>query len=95
MLDLVGGDVAQPSLELVKPGGVFVDALGSDQLAERPGYFRLYCEANGDELAKIAELVVSGAVKIHVERVLSLEDVAEAHRLVETGRTTGKIVLTP
>ncbi|MFD8499375.1 NADP-dependent oxidoreductase [Amycolatopsis sp. NPDC059657] len=95
VLDLVGGDVAQPSLELVKPGGVFVDALGSDQLAAQPGYFRLYCEANGDELAKIAELVDAGTVKVHVEKVLPLDKVAEAHRLVETGRTTGKIVLTP
>ncbi|WP_370946033.1 NADP-dependent oxidoreductase [Amycolatopsis sp. cg5] len=95
VFDLVGGEAAQPSLELVKSGGVFVDALGSDQLAGEPGYFRLYCEANGDELAKIAELVESGVVKIHVERVLPLDEVAEAHRLVETGRTTGKIVLTP
>nr|WP_091299838.1 NADP-dependent oxidoreductase [Amycolatopsis xylanica] len=94
VLDLVGGDVADRSIKLIKPGGTFVDALGSEHLAGEPGYFRLFVESNGDELAKIAELVDAGTVKVHVERVLPLDEVAEAHRLVESGRTTGKIVLT-
>ena len=39
-------------------------------------------------------LVASGAVRPIIERTLPLEDVAEAHRTMEAGSHTGKIVLT-
>ncbi|MHB8454305.1 MAG: zinc-dependent alcohol dehydrogenase family protein [Acidiferrobacterales bacterium] len=38
-------------------------------------------------------LIERGALAITVSRILPLAEVAEAHRLIETGHTTGKIVL--
>lgn len=48
---------------------------------------------DGDQLTAIAGLVDDGVIDPVVERTYPLEDVAEAHRALETGRTRGKIVL--
>lgn len=40
-----------------------------------------------------AELFEQGILKVHVGLTLPLEEAAEAHRLIETGHTTGKIGL--
>jgi NADPH2:quinone reductase len=34
-----------------------------------------------------------GLLKLHVSKIVPLEAAAEAHRLIEAGHTTGKIVL--
>jgi NADPH2:quinone reductase len=44
-------------------------------------------------LERGAKLIEQGLLKIHVSRVLPLSDAAEAHRLIEAGHTTGKVVL--
>jgi NADPH2:quinone reductase len=44
-------------------------------------------------LSESARLFDEGKLQIHVSQVLPLSDAAEAHRLIEMGSTTGKIVL--
>ncbi len=46
-----------------------------------------------DILRKCAELTDKGLLKAHISHVLLLEEAAVAHRLIEAGHTTGKIVL--
>jgi NADPH:quinone reductase-like Zn-dependent oxidoreductase len=48
---------------------------------------------DGDQLAVLATLCESGAIRPTVERVFPLEKVKEAHELSETHRARGKIVL--
>lgn len=43
--------------------------------------------------AIVTRLLESGDVRVYVDRVLPLEEAAEAHRLIESGHTRGKIVL--
>lgn len=50
-------------------------------------------ESQGAILRAAAELVDSGRLKGHVSHVLDLADLAEGHRLVESGHTTGKIAV--
>ena len=45
-------------------------------------------------LEALAALVESGALRPRVHRTFPLENAAKAHELGETGRTTGKLVLT-
>ncbi|NUP03426.1 MAG: zinc-binding dehydrogenase, partial [Nonomuraea sp.] len=45
-------------------------------------------------MATIAELVEAGRLRVKVDTVLPFEQVAKAHELGESGRTSGKIVLT-
>ncbi|MDX9741902.1 MAG: zinc-dependent alcohol dehydrogenase family protein [Gammaproteobacteria bacterium] len=47
----------------------------------------------GDILDRCAELFSAGSLRMHVDRVLPLEEAAEAHRLIEAHATTGKLVL--
>lgn len=47
----------------------------------------------GGDLEKITALVEAGKIHPVIERVFPLEEIAEAHRLSETGHVRGKIVL--
>jgi len=46
-------------------------------------------------LNQCAEYADKGLLKVHVSKQLSLEAAAEAHHFIETGHTSGKIVLLP
>jgi NADPH:quinone reductase-like Zn-dependent oxidoreductase len=48
---------------------------------------------DGEQLARIAELVDEGALAPTVEKVFALDDIAAAHRMSETGRVRGKIAV--
>ena len=48
---------------------------------------------NGAQIREIASLMESGALKVHVDAVYSLADIAQAHGHVEGGHTRGKVVL--
>ncbi|MFB2918706.1 MULTISPECIES: zinc-dependent alcohol dehydrogenase family protein [Aerosakkonema] len=47
----------------------------------------------GKILEESARIIDQGKLKIHLSKTLPLEHAAEAHRLLETGSTTGKISL--
>lgn len=48
---------------------------------------------DGAMLQRLADVVEAGAVTPVLDAVLPLEEIAEAHRRVESGRTRGKIVI--
>ncbi len=104
VLDPVSLDTAARarSVAVLRPGGTFVSILpvpdAPDELAaiaERGiRYEALLVEADRAGMQAIADLVVSGALCAHIEATFPLAEAAKAHALGETGRTTGKIVLT-
>ncbi len=47
----------------------------------------------GEILRRCGEWLAEGKMKIHVGQTLPLKQAAEAHRIIEAGHTTGKIVL--
>lgn len=67
----------------------------SQELMLSPMYFG-WTEAQQHQawiLGQCASLFDSGALRVHVGRVLPLADAAEAHRLIESGGMVGKLVL--
>lgn len=101
VLDTIGGDTSLASLRTLRPGGIVVSILpvGSDDLyreAERLGVraVRMLVDASRHDLISITELVEQGSLRATIAEVFPLEQAAEAHRRGETGRTTGKMVLT-
>ncbi|MEU1367450.1 NADP-dependent oxidoreductase [Streptomyces sp. NPDC005803] len=103
VIDLLGDqdDNAARSVSVTRPGGLVIAIPGgvSERLATVAGRAGVrsspfLVEPDSPALTTIAGLVDSGAVRVEVERSFALEEAAEAHRLGETNRTRGKLVLT-
>jgi len=58
-----------------------------------PGGIYAWVRPSSSDLAELGRLADEGALTVHVDRVLELEDAAEAHRLVEAGHVRGKVVV--
>jgi len=48
---------------------------------------------NEEDLLTLQALVASGVIKIVIDRRYALEDVAEAHRYIESGQKKGNVVI--
>jgi NADPH:quinone reductase-like Zn-dependent oxidoreductase len=101
VLDLIGGEVARRSLDVLRPGGLLIclpSRAAADAVAAAAARgFRatgMIVEPDGHGLEQLAGLVDAGQLRPLVAETFPLERVADAHRLSETARTTGKIVLT-
>jgi NADPH:quinone reductase-like Zn-dependent oxidoreductase len=89
------------SLAVLRPGGILVSILpvpvDPDELARIAArnirFESMLVEADHAGMQAIADLVESGALRVHIEAAFPLAEAAKAHALGETGRTTGKIVL--
>jgi NADPH:quinone reductase-like Zn-dependent oxidoreductase len=100
--DLIGGEVALRSLDVLRSDGVMIclpSAAAADAMAaaaERGLHATgMLVEPDGDGLADLAALVDEGRLRVLVAETFPLERAADAHRRGEQGRTTGKLVLTP
>lgn len=101
VLDTIGGDNIDHSLEVTKEGGSIISiptGLNEDVTSKAEskgvkGYFILV-QSSGEDMKQIASLLESGAVKPHVSRSFPFEQMRAAHLEQETGRTVGKIVIT-
>jgi NADPH:quinone reductase-like Zn-dependent oxidoreductase len=96
--DTVGGNTTQTLVPTVREGGILVTiAGGPPEDAARERGFRaelLVAQQTSEQLARIAELVSSGDVRVEISEVLPLSEVQRAHELSESGHTRGKIILT-
>ncbi|MBZ4319688.1 NADP-dependent oxidoreductase [Streptomyces sp. SCA2-4] len=100
VLDGLGGDSWARSLRTLRPGGTLVSILPPDDAfpraeAEAAGVRAVFMLVEPDHagLRELAALVEAGRLRVVLDRVFPLAEAAAAHRLGETGRTTGKIVL--
>ncbi|WP_241681567.1 NADP-dependent oxidoreductase, partial [Streptomyces sp. CB01881] len=102
VFDTLGGDTASRSLATLKPGGRLITiALTSvpadlaDQAAARGVQaYPLLVEADQAGMQALADLVTAGRLRAVVEAVFPLSQAAKGHELGDTGRVTGKVVLT-
>jgi NADPH:quinone reductase-like Zn-dependent oxidoreductase len=96
--DTVGGDTTQSLISTVREGGSLVTIAGAppEQSASERGIRAelLIMSPSADQLARIAELVATGEVRVEIAHTLPLAEVRHAHELSESGHTRGKIVLT-
>ncbi|MDX3354931.1 NADP-dependent oxidoreductase [Streptomyces sp. ME01-24h] len=101
VLDPLGGPDAVRSLRTLRRGGLLVTILPAglpevlaeaDRLGVRAT--AMIVEADQAGMAAIARLVEDGSVRVTVADTFPLAEAAKAHASLETGRTTGKLVLT-
>jgi NADPH:quinone reductase-like Zn-dependent oxidoreductase len=97
VFDCRGGDTLERGKICVRAGGRVVSIIESDggkELAARDVRFAyVFVAPNSDQLDRIRELIEAGEFKANVSATVDLEDVADAHRMMESGHTRGKIVL--
>jgi NADPH:quinone reductase-like Zn-dependent oxidoreductase len=96
--DTVGGAVTESLVPTLREGGILVTiaaAPPADAAGQRGARAELLVMSPAsDQLARIAELVAGGAVRVELAELLPLSEVQRAHELSESGHTRGKIVLT-
>jgi NADPH:quinone reductase-like Zn-dependent oxidoreductase len=98
-LDTVGGDTTTTTLlPAVREGGMLVTIAGAppeESARERGVRAELLINSpRPEQLARIAELVAAGAVRVEIAEGMPLADVKRAHELSERGHVRGKLVLT-
>jgi NADPH:quinone reductase-like Zn-dependent oxidoreductase len=98
VLDTIGGETQKRSWGVLRPGGILVSIVQPPSEEEATahkvrGVFLRSDHNRGDQLAKIAKLVVSGQIKVHVETVLPLHEARKALEMSQSGHARGKIVL--
>ncbi|TGS18884.1 NADP-dependent oxidoreductase [Mesorhizobium sp. M2E.F.Ca.ET.209.01.1.1] len=99
VLDPIGGDHADQSLEVLRDGGVLVSLLNvHDATRAKAGargirVERMSVVPDRDGLVELARLVDAGKLSPHVAKTFPLEQAGAAHAFLAT-RPIGKIVLT-
>lgn len=98
VLDTVGGETQQRSLQVLKPGGILVSVVSpvsetaQKRFGVRAAYF--YVDVTTARLNKITKLFDSGKLATDVGTVLPLEEARVAHEMLEGApHKRGKIVL--
>jgi NADPH:quinone reductase-like Zn-dependent oxidoreductase len=101
VIDLVGGDYTARSLRTLRKGGILISLVLSDaqlmtELTAELGVRQrlMLVEADQAGMLAVAGLVKSGALRPVIEASFPLEQAAKSHELGDTGRVTGKVVLT-
>ena len=101
VLDGMGGAVLENSLKVVKDGGTIV-SLPTHEFSEElkaaaePRKIKLefvLVTSNGEDMNTLKEQIESGKLKPHVSVTFPFEQMAEAHKQIESGRTVGKAVV--
>lgn len=98
VLDLIGGDTQERSWAVLKPGGILISTIQppSEESAAAHGArhgFVYSAPPIGKTLTEVATMVDAGQIKPDVSKVLPLEKIREAHELIQSKHTRGKIVL--
>lgn len=108
-LDLVGGQILLDCLHTVRPGGIVCSTgildswnytdfqplvaipTGTKLTVYESGV--LTAAASTNVLQHIVDDVAAGALDAHLDRVFTLDQIAQAHDYMEANRATGKVVI--
>ncbi|WP_200974813.1 NADP-dependent oxidoreductase [Echinicola sp. 20G] len=101
VLDTIGGQNIDRSLEVVKPGGTIISiptGLNAEvtQKAKNKGVngFFFLVQSNGTDMKALAKLLEDGYLKPHLSASFPFVEMTKAHELQETGHVIGKLVVT-
>jgi NADPH2:quinone reductase len=92
VLDYVGGQAMDTVPALLKPGGSVV-SITDGRAASEFGGQAIWVRPDSDDLAELAALAASGALKVNIAEVFDLGHAVDAYRMLESGHTRGKIVI--
>ena len=101
VLDAIGGEVLEKSLRVTKDGQSII-SLPSPEFSETVvNYAKQHdidvsffsVTSNGSDMQTLKEMMENGTLKPHASKTFAFENLADAHRQVESNRTVGKAVV--
>ncbi|WP_374458320.1 NAD(P)-dependent alcohol dehydrogenase [Nocardioides sp.] len=97
VLDTVGNVDIAGGRALLAPGGVLLLAVADlgQTIRARGDVVAGPAPEKPEHFTRLLDLVATGDLRVVVSRTLPLDDVAEAHRVVDSGRKVGNVVVTP
>ena len=96
VIDTVGGDLPERSLQVIRPGGIFVTiAAMLPEDAGKAHNIRAVSagRASPDTLKQVSELIEAKQLKPVVGELFPLAEARQAHELSQTGHGRGRIIL--
>ncbi|MFD0764576.1 NADP-dependent oxidoreductase [Mucilaginibacter lutimaris] len=100
VFDTVGGESTDRFLPLIKPGGSLISIPAPQSEATQAKAKELgvaisfyLVKSDGESMKEIAKLMEAGIIKSHVSAVFPFGELPAAHLAVESGRTTGKVIV--
>lgn len=97
VLETMDGEIQNRSFQVMKKGGHLISTNGPPNMLLAKQYEvkaqAITRSTDGNKLAKISELLENKEILPVVGKVLNLSEIQEAHNLIQTGHTRGKIVL--
>lgn len=101
VLDTMGGDYIDRSLEIMNSGGTLISIpsalnTGVEEKSKAKGVngYATFVQSSGEDMKTIAGLLEKGSLKSHISESYTFDQMAAAHHQIESGRTVGKIVVT-
>ncbi|MEU3964609.1 NADP-dependent oxidoreductase [Streptomyces buecherae] len=101
VLDTIGGETVERSIEVLRPGGHLVTAVAEDDAGlvatyEAAGmrFSGIAVDPDPVALRALVALVEQGRLRVHVQETFPFERVVDAHRMLDGGHLQGKLVLT-
>ena len=100
VLDSIGGENADRSLKVLKPGGTII-CLPSGACenivdkAREKGVIgsHFLVKSNGADMKEISDMLERNRIKSYISKKFSFNDIQSAHLQIESGKTRGKIVV--
>ncbi|HYH16641.1 MAG TPA: NADP-dependent oxidoreductase [Flavisolibacter sp.] len=101
ILDPIGGEVTQRSLEILNPGGVLISIVGGVKdylqsiITEKGVRASNYLvHSSGEDMEQLALLLEKGIIRSFVSHQFTFDQLTAAHEQVESSHTRGKVVVT-
>lgn len=100
LIDLVGGDAALDALKCLKDEArvVTVPTLTAELICEKAKLLGfeatgMLVDPNPEQMETLLYMVSVGLLKTEIQHIYPLEQAAQAHEQIESGRTRGKLLL--
>ncbi|MCZ4245862.1 NADP-dependent oxidoreductase [Pedobacter punctiformis] len=100
VLDAIGGENIDESLEVMKPGGIILsipagknDLVGEKAEAKGMKGFVMMVNSNDHHIDEIASYLEKRIIKSVIYKTYSFNQIPEAHLQIESGTTVGKIII--
>lgn len=100
ILDTIGGENIDNSIKVLKEGGTIISIPSglNDDVEEKAASvnangFKMLVHSDGRDMEELAKLLEEGFIKPHIYKTFKFNEMSEAHKELEKGRTVGKIVV--